>query len=421
MTDRPIAFDLTRLVTRLRHASPSGIDRVDLAYARAYLGDIVLNIKTIAIRSQTDAPKRMTLRKTGPGLVTAGDIGTVGDIQILNPDLVICTLDDGAEIRMEFTVATGKGYVPACAAAGRRAAGRLRRQTADPGAEDGRHRAARPVGRRPPSGCALPAHLAPAPRRPATVRLALHTAGRAGSLLRPRPHPDHPSRIRPVRRGRPPPGAPAHDRSARLRHPGEFGRYRPTHPRASRRRGIRAAAGGGGPSRGRARLRARRTAVHARPADLPGLRHHRVAQEPPAAVPDLAEPGRAPRGCRAPAHRGRAPGLGGRERHRHARTLSRRARPRHRGLGPVHARPGGAHAQLHRPADAILHRGLRHSRRRGGGLGAASHRLRHRRPSRDRRRLRAVPRSPGRSGLDRGDRGARAPRRAPPVRTGRSS
>ena len=75
--------------------------------------DIVLNIKTIAIRSQSDTPKRMTLRKTGPGLVTAGDITVVGDVQILNPDLVICTLDDGAEIRMEFTVATGKGYVPA--------------------------------------------------------------------------------------------------------------------------------------------------------------------------------------------------------------------------------------------------------------------------------------------------------------------
>ena len=37
MTDRPIALDLTRLVTRLRHASPSGIDRVDLAYARHVL------------------------------------------------------------------------------------------------------------------------------------------------------------------------------------------------------------------------------------------------------------------------------------------------------------------------------------------------------------------------------------------------
>ncbi len=75
--------------------------------------DIVLNIKTIALRSQTDTPKRMTLRKTGPGLVTAGDIAVTGDVQVLNPDLVICTLDDGAEIRMEFTVATGKGYVPA--------------------------------------------------------------------------------------------------------------------------------------------------------------------------------------------------------------------------------------------------------------------------------------------------------------------
>ncbi len=52
-----------------------------------------------------------SLKKQGPGKVTAGDIQTTGDIQILNPDLVICTLDEGAEIRMEFTVNTGKGYV----------------------------------------------------------------------------------------------------------------------------------------------------------------------------------------------------------------------------------------------------------------------------------------------------------------------
>ena len=75
--------------------------------------DIVLNIKDIAIKMQGDGPKRMTLKKQGPGQVTAGDIGTPGDVQVLNPNLVICTLDDGAEIRMEFTVATGKGYVPA--------------------------------------------------------------------------------------------------------------------------------------------------------------------------------------------------------------------------------------------------------------------------------------------------------------------
>ncbi len=75
--------------------------------------DIVLNIKTIAIRMQGDVSKRLTLRKTGPGAVTAGDIGTTGDIQILNPELILCTLDEGAEIRMEFTVASGKGYVAA--------------------------------------------------------------------------------------------------------------------------------------------------------------------------------------------------------------------------------------------------------------------------------------------------------------------
>jgi len=75
--------------------------------------DIVLNIKAIAIKMQGEGPKRMTLRKSGPGTVTAGDINTIGDVSVLNPDLVLCTLDDGAEIRMEFTVNTGKGYVPA--------------------------------------------------------------------------------------------------------------------------------------------------------------------------------------------------------------------------------------------------------------------------------------------------------------------
>jgi DNA-directed RNA polymerase subunit alpha len=75
--------------------------------------DIVLNIKEIAIKMEGDGPKRMVVRKQGPGAVLAGDIQTVGDVEILNPDHVICTLDEGAEIRMEFTVNNGKGYVPA--------------------------------------------------------------------------------------------------------------------------------------------------------------------------------------------------------------------------------------------------------------------------------------------------------------------
>jgi DNA-directed RNA polymerase subunit alpha len=45
--------------------------------------------------------------------VTAGQIETPADIEILNPDHVLCTLDDGASVRMEFTVNNGKGYVPA--------------------------------------------------------------------------------------------------------------------------------------------------------------------------------------------------------------------------------------------------------------------------------------------------------------------
>ncbi len=84
-----------------------------VAGVREDVTDIVLNIKEIAIRMEGDEAKRMVVRKQGPGVVTAGDIQTVGDIEILNPDHVICTLDEGAEIRMEFTVNNGKGYVPA--------------------------------------------------------------------------------------------------------------------------------------------------------------------------------------------------------------------------------------------------------------------------------------------------------------------
>ena len=74
--------------------------------------DIVLNIKQIALRMHGEGPKRVVLRKSGPGVVTAGDIEETADVEIVNKDLVLCTLDEGAEIRMEFTVNTGKGYVP---------------------------------------------------------------------------------------------------------------------------------------------------------------------------------------------------------------------------------------------------------------------------------------------------------------------
>jgi DNA-directed RNA polymerase subunit alpha len=84
-----------------------------IAGVREDVTDIILNIKSVAIKMQGESSKRLTLRKQGPGIVRAGDITVTGDVQILNPDLMICSLDDGAEVRMEFTVKSGKGYVPA--------------------------------------------------------------------------------------------------------------------------------------------------------------------------------------------------------------------------------------------------------------------------------------------------------------------
>ncbi len=74
--------------------------------------DIVLNVKEIALRMHSEGPRRMTLSATGPGEVRAGQIDTGHDIEIMNPDLVLMTLDQGTRVVMELTVESGKGYVP---------------------------------------------------------------------------------------------------------------------------------------------------------------------------------------------------------------------------------------------------------------------------------------------------------------------
>jgi len=77
--------------------------------------DIVLNVKQLALRMHGDGPKRMMLTATGPGEVRAGQIQAGHDIDIMNPDLVLCTLDDGVKFGMEFTVNSNKGYWAAIA------------------------------------------------------------------------------------------------------------------------------------------------------------------------------------------------------------------------------------------------------------------------------------------------------------------
>ncbi len=77
--------------------------------------DVILNIKALALRLHSDGPKRMRLRAEGPGEITAGQIETGADIEIMNPEQVILTLDREARVAIEFTVESGKGYRPAAA------------------------------------------------------------------------------------------------------------------------------------------------------------------------------------------------------------------------------------------------------------------------------------------------------------------
>ena len=75
--------------------------------------DIILNIKGRALRMHGEGPRRMVLKVDKPGEVSASMIKAGHDIDIMNPDLVICTLDQGTSLSMELTVENGKGYVPA--------------------------------------------------------------------------------------------------------------------------------------------------------------------------------------------------------------------------------------------------------------------------------------------------------------------
>ena len=84
-----------------------------VAGVREDVTDIVLNLKGVALKMEVEGPKRLSVSAKGPGVVTAGDISGSAGIDILDPSHVICHLDDGADLFMELTVDTGKGYVAA--------------------------------------------------------------------------------------------------------------------------------------------------------------------------------------------------------------------------------------------------------------------------------------------------------------------
>ena len=75
--------------------------------------DIVLNVKLLALKSYSDGPKKLILDVSGPGEIKAKNIEKNPDIEILNPELTICNLDEDTKFHMELIINSGKGYVPA--------------------------------------------------------------------------------------------------------------------------------------------------------------------------------------------------------------------------------------------------------------------------------------------------------------------
>ena len=82
---------------------------------REDLTDIILNVKGIKVKMETDTIKKVQLNAKGPITVTAGMMDCPSDLEIMNPDHEICTLDDGAVLAVEFTIENGKGYVSSTA------------------------------------------------------------------------------------------------------------------------------------------------------------------------------------------------------------------------------------------------------------------------------------------------------------------
>ena len=74
--------------------------------------DIVLNLKSLSLQVMSEGSKKLILDVKGPGEIKAQDIEANPEVKILNPDLVICHLDDNTKFHMELTASTGKGYCP---------------------------------------------------------------------------------------------------------------------------------------------------------------------------------------------------------------------------------------------------------------------------------------------------------------------
>ena len=84
-----------------------------IAGVREDVTDIILNLKGVYFKAETEGAHKATLKVKGPAIVTAGMIETGANVSVMNKDLEICHLDKDATLDMEINLATGRGYVPA--------------------------------------------------------------------------------------------------------------------------------------------------------------------------------------------------------------------------------------------------------------------------------------------------------------------
>ena len=75
--------------------------------------EIILNLKGLIAKLHSDSEKKIYIEAQGPCVVTAASIKADSEVEILNPDMYIATLDEGAKLNMEMTLEKGRGYVPA--------------------------------------------------------------------------------------------------------------------------------------------------------------------------------------------------------------------------------------------------------------------------------------------------------------------
>jgi DNA-directed RNA polymerase subunit alpha len=81
--------------------------------AREDVVEILLNLKGVVVVLKNISEATLTLKKTGPGVITAADISANANVEIINPEHVIANLNDGGVLDMELVVKGGRGYVPA--------------------------------------------------------------------------------------------------------------------------------------------------------------------------------------------------------------------------------------------------------------------------------------------------------------------